>query len=51
VREANEAGARQLVLFHHDPTHADDVITGIVEQARRQFRETVAAKEGSSILL
>jgi phosphoribosyl 1,2-cyclic phosphodiesterase len=51
VRVAHEAGARQLVLFHHDPTHDDDVITGIVERARGQFLETVAAKEGSSIVL
>jgi phosphoribosyl 1,2-cyclic phosphodiesterase len=49
VHVANEAGVRQLVLFHHDPTHADDVIAGIVEQARREFLETMAAKEGSSI--
>jgi L-ascorbate metabolism protein UlaG (beta-lactamase superfamily) len=51
VRMAKAAGVRELVLFHHDPTHADDVIDGIVEQARRHFPNTVAAKEGSSISL
>jgi phosphoribosyl 1,2-cyclic phosphodiesterase len=48
VRMAQAAGARQLMLFHHDPTHSDDVISGIVEQARSQFPNTGAAKEGSS---
>jgi phosphoribosyl 1,2-cyclic phosphodiesterase len=51
VRLANAAGVRQLVLVHHDPTHADDVIDGIVELARRHFPNTSAAKEGSSISL
>jgi phosphoribosyl 1,2-cyclic phosphodiesterase len=49
VRVAKAAGVRRLVLFHHDPTHSDDVIAGIVEEARQQFPDTVAAKEGSSI--
>lgn len=48
VRVAKAARVRQLVLFHHDPTHADDVIDGIVAQARQHFPDTVAAKEGSS---
>jgi phosphoribosyl 1,2-cyclic phosphodiesterase len=51
VRVANAAAVGQLILFHHDPTHSDDVIADIVEQARRQFPNTVAAKEGSSLLL
>jgi phosphoribosyl 1,2-cyclic phosphodiesterase len=49
VRMAKAAGVRQLVLFHHDPTHSDEVITAIVELARQQFPDTVAATEGSSI--
>jgi phosphoribosyl 1,2-cyclic phosphodiesterase len=49
VRMAKAAGVRQLVLSHHDPTHSDEVIAGIVELARRQFHDTVAATEGSSI--
>jgi phosphoribosyl 1,2-cyclic phosphodiesterase len=51
VRFAKAAGVRQLVLFHHDPTHADDAITGMVEQARQHFPNTSAATEGSSIVL
>jgi phosphoribosyl 1,2-cyclic phosphodiesterase len=49
VRVAKASGVRQLILFHHDPAHDDDVIAGIVEQARQHFPDTVAAKEGSSI--
>lgn len=47
VRIAKAAGAKQLVLIHHDPMHADDVVAGIVEQARELFPNTVGAKEGS----
>ena len=49
VRMAKAAGVRQLVLFHHDPMHSDDVVTGIVEQAREHFPQTVGAKEGWAV--
>ena len=48
---ANEAGAKQLVLFHHDPTHNDDAMTAIVAQATEQFPDTVAAWEGFTVNL
>ena len=35
VLVAREAGARHLVLFHHDPGHNDDVLDGLLEGARR----------------
>ncbi len=31
---AAEAGAKQLALFHHDPTHDDDMIDGLASEAR-----------------
>jgi len=46
ARMAKAARVKQLVLIHHDPTHADDVITGIVEQAREVFPNTIGAAEG-----
>jgi phosphoribosyl 1,2-cyclic phosphodiesterase len=51
---ANEAGARRLVLFHHDPSHTDDDIDGILANVRRTAAadnrlEISAAFEGSSI--
>jgi phosphoribosyl 1,2-cyclic phosphodiesterase len=48
VRVAQAAAVRQLVLFHHDPAHADDVIDGMVAEARRHCPGTVAAKEGAT---
>jgi phosphoribosyl 1,2-cyclic phosphodiesterase len=51
ARIANEAGVDQLVLFHHDPSHTDAILDGIVEEARSEFRNTCAAREGWSIYL
>jgi ribonuclease BN (tRNA processing enzyme) len=48
VRVAEAAAVRQLVLFHHDPSHGDDVIDSMVEQAGRQFPEIVGAREGAT---
>jgi phosphoribosyl 1,2-cyclic phosphodiesterase len=35
VRVAREAGVRELVLFHHDPTHNDEQVEALAEEARR----------------
>lgn len=48
---AAEAGARELALFHHDPTHSDDELDRIVADARdlpeaRRLDEVIAAAEG-----
>lgn len=34
VHVAKEAGAARLALFHHDPTHSDDMVDAIVKHAR-----------------
>ena len=34
VKVASEAGVRKLVLFHHDPSHADDRLDRILVEAR-----------------
>ena len=46
VRIAKAAGVKQLVLIHHDPMHSDAVVSGIVEQARAVFPNTIGATEG-----
>lgn len=51
VHVAEEAGARRLALFHHDPAHADDAIDDSLAHARRlaaasSVTEVVAAYEG-----
>lgn len=51
VHVAKEAGARRLVLFHHDPTHHDAAVDSILAHARNLaagtgIEEVVAASEG-----
>lgn len=48
-RLANAAAVRQLVLFHHDPTHTDRVIERLETQARGLFPQVVAARDGMTI--
>ncbi|GIU89139.1 MAG: MBL fold metallo-hydrolase [Acidimicrobiia bacterium] len=53
---AREAGARQLVLFHHDPSHGDDVLDLMAaETADRAWRrggpDVLAAHEGLELTL
>jgi phosphoribosyl 1,2-cyclic phosphodiesterase len=55
VHVASEAGVRRLALFHHDPTHGDDFVDCLVEQARvlagPRVEEVLAAAEGLTIVL
>jgi ribonuclease BN (tRNA processing enzyme) len=50
VTVASEAGARKLVMFHHDPSHGDDrmdeLVAEAVELGRPHGVEVVAAFEG-----
>jgi phosphoribosyl 1,2-cyclic phosphodiesterase len=48
---ARAAGARKLVLFHHDPSRGDDAVAAIEERARDVFEDAVAAREGMTIQL
>lgn len=49
VSVAQDAKVKQLVLFHHDPSHNDEAVRRIMEQARRKFANTLAAREGWTI--
>jgi phosphoribosyl 1,2-cyclic phosphodiesterase len=54
VHVAAEAGARQLVMFHHDPQHTDDDIDAFLVRARsdpeaRRLDGVIAAFEGLSL--
>lgn len=51
VAIADLAEVRSLLLFHHDPDHADTVIDGLVEQARalRRGGDVMAASEGLTV--
>jgi hypothetical protein len=50
---AGEAGAKQLALFHHDPSRHDDAVDAIgvcaAEAGRRLGVDVVVAREGLTI--
>lgn len=46
---ASEAHVGQLVLFHHEPTHDDEKLDALQEEAREHFAQTCAAYEGLEI--
>lgn len=46
-----ESGAKELILFHHDPDHADDCIDRVVSTAREYYPRVRAASEGMEIKL
>ncbi len=56
VRVAAEAGAKRLALFHHDPSHGDEVIDRMLAEARAlivgtSVIEVIAAAERTTISL
>jgi ribonuclease Z len=46
-----ESGAKELILFHHDPDHSDTCIDAVVKQAREYYPRVRAASEGMEIEL
>jgi len=48
---AEKASVKQLVLFHHDPRHDDEMMKRLEEHARRLFKNVIAAFEGLEIHL
>ena len=44
-----ESGAKELVLFHHDPDHDDKCVDSIVKAARDYYPSVRAAAEGMEI--
>jgi len=48
---AASAEAGQLVLFHHDPSYTDAVLTGMERTAKSLFADSVMAYEGLEIAL
>jgi len=51
VKVARHAGAKTLVLFHHDPDSTDRMVDGLLRQARDEFDSVFAASEGMVITL
>ncbi|MGC1307493.1 MAG: MBL fold metallo-hydrolase [Phormidesmis sp.] len=46
VKLAKAANVKQLVIFHHDPTHTDDFMDDIVRQTSAALPSSIVAKEG-----
>jgi ribonuclease BN (tRNA processing enzyme) len=51
VNIAMESGAKDLVLFHHDPDHDDSCLDGVIREARNYYPRVRAAAEGMEISL
>jgi len=51
VNVVMESGAKELVLYHHDPDHTDPLIDKIVSDARNYYPKVRAASEGMEIRL
>jgi len=51
VKLAKEAGAKHLVLFHHDPDSSDKVVDETLRKARDNFESVYAALEGMVMTL
>lgn len=46
VRLVTDAGAKTLVVFHHEPSHDDDRMDAIAKEAEQMRPGTVVAREG-----
>ena len=46
-----ESGAKELILYHHDPEHDDRCIDRVVQEARNYYPKVRAAAEGMEITL
>ncbi len=51
VRLCQQAGAKRLAIFHHDPDHDDDFMAGIEAQAKKMWTNTFVAREGMTVEL
>jgi phosphoribosyl 1,2-cyclic phosphodiesterase len=49
VRLCDRAGARQLVIFHHDPNHDDAFMDKVAAEAERMRPGTLVAREGMTL--
>ena len=49
VKLARAGGVKNLILSHFNPDHSDAQIAGMVRLAKREFRNTAAAREGWTV--
>jgi len=46
IRAAKAAGAKRLIITHHDPLHNDEKLKDMEAQAKKLFNRTEFAREG-----
>ncbi|MEP7362531.1 MAG: MBL fold metallo-hydrolase [Acidobacteriota bacterium] len=51
VKVARDAGVKQLILSHHDPSHSDEMLRGMLAEAKAEFENTALAQERWTIHL
>jgi len=51
VNVVMESGAKELILYHHDPDHTDAIVDKVVQDARNYYPKVRAAAEGMEIRL
>jgi len=51
VNVVMESGAKELILYHHDPEHTDAIVDQVVADARNYYPKVRAASEGLEIQL
>ncbi len=51
VRLCRAAGAKRMVVFHHDPEHDDDMLDGIAREVEKELPGSVVARDGLVIEL
>ncbi|WP_169542791.1 MBL fold metallo-hydrolase [Sneathiella aquimaris] len=51
VRLCRAGNVKQMVIFHHDPSHDDAFMDKVAEDARKEWDGTIVAKEGLSLEL
>ncbi len=49
IEVAERAGAKQLIMTHHDPDHDDKFLRNIEKQCQARFKNSSLAREGMSI--
>ena len=51
IEVGNDAGARQIALYHFDPSYEDTTIEAMVDNAKRYHPNVIAAKEGLELTI
>jgi phosphoribosyl 1,2-cyclic phosphodiesterase len=51
IKVARDAGVKQLILSHHDPSHTDDMLRAMLAEAKAEFEDTALAQERWTIQL